>query len=85
VNHLGPSTLPSAVQHLSIEPVALFFRSAHTISLRLLSDDSGQDLIEYALVAALVGVGVLGALRGLKNAIGTSFNSIGNNLTSSVS
>jgi Flp pilus assembly pilin Flp len=28
---------------------------------------------------------VLGALRGLKNAIGTSFNSIGNNLTSSVS
>jgi pilus assembly protein Flp/PilA len=30
-----------------------------------LRDDSGQDLIEYALVAALVGVGAIAALKGL--------------------
>lgn len=52
---------------------------------QLVQDDSGQDLIEYALVAALIGVGALGVLRGLKNALGTTFNSVGNSLTSSVS
>lgn len=60
-------------------------RHPHTPSLRhLLYDDSGQDLIEYALVAALVGLGVLAAMRGLKNSIGNSFNSVGNSLTSAV-
>jgi pilus assembly protein Flp/PilA len=44
-------------------------------------DESGQDLIEYALVAALVGLGALAAMRGLSNSIGNSFNSIGNALT----
>jgi len=47
----------------------------------LLKEDSGQDLIEYALVAALVGLGAVAAMKGLSNTIGNSFNSVGNTLT----
>jgi pilus assembly protein Flp/PilA len=43
----------------------------------LLAEDSGQDLIEYALVAALVG---LGAMKGLSKSIGTAFNGVGTSL-----
>jgi pilus assembly protein Flp/PilA len=47
----------------------------------LVTDESGQDLIEYALVAALVGLGAVAAMKGLSNSIGTSFNNVGTNLT----
>ena len=50
----------------------------------LIRDDSGQDLIEYALVAALVALGAAGAMRGLSNSIKTSFNGVGNSLTNAV-
>lgn len=50
----------------------------------LLTEETGQDLIEYALVAAIVALGAVGAMRGLKNSIGNSFNSIGNTLTNAV-
>jgi pilus assembly protein Flp/PilA len=53
-------------------------------ALHLLSDESGQDLIEYALVAALVGLGAVAAMRGLANNIGNTFNSVGNSLTNAV-
>lgn len=47
----------------------------------LAADDTGQDLIEYALVAALIGVAVISAMRVLHNTIGNTFNNIGNSLT----
>jgi pilus assembly protein Flp/PilA len=50
----------------------------------LLAEETGQDLIEYALVAAIVALGAVGAMRGLKNSIGNAFNSVGNELTSAV-
>ena len=50
----------------------------------LIVDESGQDLIEYALVAALVGLGSIVAMKGLSNTIGNAFNTVGNNLTSGV-
>jgi len=50
----------------------------------LLRDDSGQDLIEYALVAALIGLGATTAMSGLATTIGTAFSSIGTRLTSAV-
>ena len=50
----------------------------------LLRDDSGQDLIEYALVAALIGLGATAAMSGLSTTIGSAFTSIGTRLTSSV-
>ncbi len=50
----------------------------------LLTDESGQDLIEYALVAGLVGLAAVGAMSGLSTKISTAFNNVGNSLTSSV-
>jgi pilus assembly protein Flp/PilA len=50
----------------------------------LLQDESGQDLIEYALVAGLVGLAAVGAMSGLSTKISNAFNSVGSSLTSSV-
>ncbi len=50
----------------------------------LLVEESGQDLIEYALVAALVGLGAVAAMGNLANAIKNSFNTVANSLTSNI-
>ena len=47
----------------------------------LLQDESGQDLIEYALVAGLIGVGAVAAMSGVATKIGTTFTNIGTALT----
>jgi pilus assembly protein Flp/PilA len=47
----------------------------------LLRDDSGQDLIEYALVAALIGLGATAAMSGLSTTIGSAMTSVGTKLT----
>jgi pilus assembly protein Flp/PilA len=52
--------------------------------LNFLVDESGQDLIEYALIAALVALGAVAAMRSLSNNVGKTFNSIGNSLTNAV-
>ncbi|MGD0366188.1 MAG: Flp family type IVb pilin [Acidobacteriaceae bacterium] len=46
----------------------------------LLNDESGQDLIEYALIAALIAVAAISAMKGLGNKIDNEFNEIGNSL-----
>lgn len=51
----------------------------------LMTEESGQDLIEYALVAALVGLGAVAAMGSLKNSIGNAFNGVGTALTTAVS
>jgi pilus assembly protein Flp/PilA len=50
----------------------------------LLRDESGQDLIEYALVAALVGLGATASMKTLATTIGTALASIGTRLTSAI-
>ena len=47
-------------------------------------DESGQDLIEYALVAALVGLGAVASMKSLATSIEHVFTSISTSLTSSV-
>ena len=54
------------------------------ILLNLVKDESGQDLIEYALVAALLGLGAVASMKTLANTIGNAFGTIGNSLTSNV-
>jgi len=49
-----------------------------------MKDESGQDLIEYALVAGLIGLGAVVAMTGLSGKISNAFNTVGNNLTNSV-
>ena len=50
----------------------------------LLKDESGQDLIEYALVAALIALGCTAAMSGLAATIGDTFTSVGTKLTNAV-
>ena len=41
---------------------------------RFWSDESGQGLVEYALIIALVAVGLIAILLVLRNSIGNVFN-----------
>jgi pilus assembly protein Flp/PilA len=47
-------------------------------------DESGQDLIEYALVAALIALGATAAMTTLSGSIGSAFSSVGSKLTGSI-
>jgi pilus assembly protein Flp/PilA len=58
--------------------------NAKQLFMKLAKEDSGQDLIEYALVAALVGLGSVAAISGLDNSLKNSFNAIGSGLDSAV-
>jgi pilus assembly protein Flp/PilA len=49
--------------------------------LNLLRDDSGQDLIEYALIAGLIGLAATAGLGTLATNIGTIFTNISGKLT----
>jgi pilus assembly protein Flp/PilA len=44
---------------------------------KFVQDESGQDLIEYALVAALVGLGSVASMQGLGTSIANAFAGVG--------
>jgi pilus assembly protein Flp/PilA len=46
----------------------------------LFRDESGQDLIEYALVAALIALGSVVLIKGVGTSIGTIFTNISTQL-----
>ena len=50
----------------------------------LCRDESGQDLIEYALVAALIALGAVAGMKGLAGALTTAFSTVGTNLNTNV-
>ena len=49
---------------------------------RFWNDESGQGLTEYALIIALVSIGLILILLVFRNAIGDVFNNIANKLNS---
>jgi pilus assembly protein Flp/PilA len=51
---------------------------------KLWHDESGQDLIEYALVAGLIALGATASMKVLATTIGSALSGIGSRLTSSV-
>jgi pilus assembly protein Flp/PilA len=48
---------------------------------RFVRETEGQDLIEYALLAALIGVVVAGAMTALAGSISTQFGNVNTALT----
>ena len=50
----------------------------------VLQDESGQDLIEHALVAASIGSGATASTRVLATTLGTALTGIGTRLTNAV-
>jgi len=49
------------------------------------TDESGQDMIEYALVAALIAFGAVTTMNSLSSTINSAFSKIGSKLSSAVS
>jgi len=47
-------------------------------------DESGQDLIEYALIAGLIGLGCVSAMSGLATSLVSAFTNIGSTLSTNV-
>ena len=44
--------------------------------LRLYRDDSGQDIVEYALIASFMGLGTVAGVHGLAASVAGYFNTI---------
>lgn len=59
-----------------------------SVKLQLLKDklkeENGQDLVEYALVVALIALGATTAMKTLATDISTAFTNIGTTLTTSI-
>jgi pilus assembly protein Flp/PilA len=52
---------------------------------RILKDDEGQTLVEYALIIALVSMVMVAALTGISGALGRAFASIASTLSGIIS
>lgn len=52
---------------------------------QFVADESGQDLIEYALVAALIGLGSVAVLKTVATSLGSAYGSVSSALTSAIS
>ena len=50
----------------------------------LMSSEDGQDLIEYALVVALIALGATAGMQTVAMDINNAFGTIGSNLTSAI-
>ncbi len=51
-----------------------------SVMLQILKDESGQDLIEYALVVALIAFAATAGMSSLATAINLAFNHMGTKL-----
>lgn len=50
----------------------------------LLRDESGQDLIEYALVAALIALGAVAAMGTVATGISNAFSAVASDLSGAI-
>jgi pilus assembly protein Flp/PilA len=54
------------------------------VKAQILHEDGGQDLIEYALVAALIAFAAVAGMNGVSGKINDAFSAIGSKLTSAM-
>jgi pilus assembly protein Flp/PilA len=54
------------------------------LAKKFLNEETGQDLIEYALVSAVIALGSIAAIGGLTNPIVNGFNTVTNNFINDV-
>lgn len=57
-------------------------RTTCELLMTLLRENSGQDLIEYALICAFIALGCVAATNTLSSRIASQFSSVGNTLSS---
>jgi len=63
------------------ENVLKFYMKMRNLKDAFLRDESGQDLVEYALVLALIALAATVSMKTLATNIGTAFTSVGTKLT----
>jgi pilus assembly protein Flp/PilA len=54
------------------------------VFVNLMENESGQDLIEYAIVAGLIGMGAVASMSSLSTILKNSFNKVGSNLSNAM-
>lgn len=55
-------------------------RQFQQLIAKFIEEESGQDLIEYALIAALIALAAIGAMQSLGSDIANEFNTVGSSL-----
>jgi len=55
-----------------------------SVALQIFMDENGQDLVEYALVVAMIAFAATATMATLANDINNAFSSIGTKLTTAV-
>jgi pilus assembly protein Flp/PilA len=73
------SELPATHKYITRR---IHMKSSKKLFLSLLQDESGQDLIEYALVAGLIGLAAVATMTTLGTKISDAFTAVGSQLTS---
>jgi pilus assembly protein Flp/PilA len=53
-----------------------------TLAIRFVKEESGQNLIEYALIACIIGLAAITSMDYVSTGIENAFNSISNHLRS---
>jgi len=59
-------------------------KHAENACRRLLQDESGQNMIEYALVAALIALGAIVAMQGVATSLSTAFSKVSSELNAAI-
>jgi pilus assembly protein Flp/PilA len=70
----GPPSLPFITDRVWHEPGSVTMKTVANVARAFWSDEAGQGLVEYALIIALVAVGLIAILLVLRNSIGNVFN-----------
>ena len=58
-----------------------FYMKMRNLTDAFIEDQRGQDLVEYALVVALIALAATVSMKALATTIGTAFTSVGTKLT----
>ena len=62
------------------QPSVLYSDHFSVWQINIFSDESGQGLVEYVLIIAVVAIGLIAALYTFRNKIGNTFDSVSNSL-----
>jgi Flp pilus assembly pilin Flp len=77
-----PKPTISAPELTALAPAA--HPNSKSFWLRFLADETGSDMIEYVLLASLLGLTIVISIKGVGNKIANSYNSLGTSMTNAV-
>ena len=72
------------MKHAFLKSLTFFAAKTKALTNELVHDESGQDLVEYALVVALIALGATASMSALTTSLGTAFSTVGSKLSTYV-